>query len=200
MTDDELDALAAEVRRTYGDRFPVPTRDEAATDRELREEITRHVLETVVLTDLAEQRIADGAARCHMTGLRVDGVSVELDSTLIVDGITVDISPGAFVGLLGPNGSGKTTLLRTLHRTLRPVRGTVMIGGDDVWSLSARHAAQRVAVVSQDTRIGFDNTVLGGSRGIGHGTSAHSGRSELNANRHIRPAARARARQSTICI
>ncbi len=94
-----------------------------------------------------------------MTGLRVDGVSVELDATMIVDGVTIDITPGAFVGLLGPNGSGKTTLLRALHRALRPVSGAVLIGGDDVWSLSARHAAQRVAVVSQDTRIGFDYTV-----------------------------------------
>lgn len=80
MTDDELDALAAEVRRTYGDRFPVPTRDEAATDRELREEITRHVLETVVLTDLAEQRIADREAPLH-----------EHDQALLVERIVSEI-------------------------------------------------------------------------------------------------------------
>jgi len=58
MTDDELDALAVEVRRTYGDRLPVARRDESAADRELREEITRDVLDTVVLADLDAQRRA----------------------------------------------------------------------------------------------------------------------------------------------
>ncbi len=65
MTDDELDLLAADVRRTFGDRFPVPARDETAADRELREEITRHVLETVVLGELTEQRLAAREVPLH---------------------------------------------------------------------------------------------------------------------------------------
>lgn len=65
MTDDELDVLAADVRRAYGDRFPVPARDEGPADRELREEITRHVLETVVLGELTEQRLAAREVPLH---------------------------------------------------------------------------------------------------------------------------------------
>jgi len=56
MTDDELDALAIDVRRSFGDRLPVARRDESASDRELREEMTRDVLETVVLVELDAQR------------------------------------------------------------------------------------------------------------------------------------------------
>jgi Flp pilus assembly CpaF family ATPase len=56
--DDELDLLAADVRRTYGDRFPLPRRDETAADRELREEMTRDVLEHEVLPELERQRLA----------------------------------------------------------------------------------------------------------------------------------------------
>lgn len=37
MTDEELDALVIEVRRQWGDRFPVPGRDETASERERRE-------------------------------------------------------------------------------------------------------------------------------------------------------------------
>ena len=55
---DDLDALAADVRRTWGDRLPVPRRDETAADRELREEMTRDVLEHVVLAELEGQRLA----------------------------------------------------------------------------------------------------------------------------------------------
>lgn len=55
---DALDALAADVRRTYGDRLPLPRRDETAADRELREEITRDVLESSILVELEAQRLA----------------------------------------------------------------------------------------------------------------------------------------------
>jgi Flp pilus assembly CpaF family ATPase len=60
--DDELEALAADVRRTYGDRFPLPRRDESAADRELREEMTRDLVENTVLADLERQRLAQRLA------------------------------------------------------------------------------------------------------------------------------------------
>ncbi len=56
--DDELELLAADARRTYGDRFPLPRRDESAADRELREEMTRDLLENAVLADVERQRLA----------------------------------------------------------------------------------------------------------------------------------------------
>jgi len=56
--DDELEVVAAEVRRTYGDRFPLPRRDESAAERELREEMTRDVIEHEVLPDLERHRLA----------------------------------------------------------------------------------------------------------------------------------------------
>ena len=56
-TDDELEALAGEVRRAFGDRLPVPRRDETAADRELREEITREVLEDSILVEVESQRM-----------------------------------------------------------------------------------------------------------------------------------------------
>lgn len=58
MTDDELDSLVTDVRRSFGDRFPVPTRDESSTERDLREEITRDLLDRVVLPELDVQRRA----------------------------------------------------------------------------------------------------------------------------------------------
>ena len=57
MTDDELDVLVVEVRRQWGDRFPVPGRDEVPAERDLREEITRDILDRVVLPELEQQRL-----------------------------------------------------------------------------------------------------------------------------------------------
>lgn len=58
MTDEELDQLGTELRRSFGDRFPVPERDETAADRDRREATTRAVLERDVLPDLDAQRRA----------------------------------------------------------------------------------------------------------------------------------------------
>ncbi|MFZ9629592.1 MAG: ATPase, T2SS/T4P/T4SS family [Ilumatobacteraceae bacterium] len=58
MTDDELDLLVVEIRRQWGDRFPVPGRDETAAERDQREVVTRDVLARIVLPEIERQRMA----------------------------------------------------------------------------------------------------------------------------------------------
>jgi ABC-type Mn2+/Zn2+ transport system ATPase subunit len=48
---------------------------------------------------------------------------------VVLRAVNLRIERGEFLGIVGPNGSGKTTLLRTLLGLLRPVSGTVRIGG-----------------------------------------------------------------------
>ncbi|MGH4031446.1 ABC transporter ATP-binding protein [Actinomycetota bacterium Odt1-20B] len=86
----------------------------------------------------------------HRTTLTVTGLCVSLSRTPILHDIAVRAEPGAIVGIVGPNGSGKSTLLRSVYRALRPDAGAVLVGGDDIWSLSARAAARRTAAVLQD--------------------------------------------------
>ncbi|HEY4351965.1 MAG TPA: ABC transporter ATP-binding protein [Paraburkholderia sp.] len=73
--------------------------------------------------------------------------------------IVLEARDGEFVGLIGPNGSGKTSLLRCAFRYARPRHGRVMLDGSDVWSQSARWAAQRVAVLLQDAPEDFGLSV-----------------------------------------
>lgn len=91
--------------------------------------------------------------------LEVNDVAVQIASQRIVEEVSLEVAPGEIVGLIGPNGSGKSTLLRAVYRLLKPVAGYVQLGGDDVWQLSAREAAQRTGVVVQETPSDFDFTV-----------------------------------------
>ncbi len=70
-----------------------------------------------------------------------------------------DLKAGHILGIVGPNGAGKTTLLRLLYRFYRPVTGTVCVDGQDIWDLSARDTAQRIAAVLQEHPSDFALTV-----------------------------------------
>lgn len=57
---------------------------------------------------------------------------------------------GMLTCLIGANGAGKSTLLRTIAGFQLPLEGTVVLGGDDVRTLSPRQRAERMAVVLTD--------------------------------------------------
>ena len=91
--------------------------------------------------------------------LSAKDVTVTLSRKDIVKQVSVQVSDGQFVGLLGPNGSGKTTLLKSIYRVLRPSAGIVTLDGTDIREMSYRENSKRMGVVSQFTNMSFDFTV-----------------------------------------
>ena len=49
-----------------------------------------------------------------------------------IDELNLEIKQGELFSLLGPNGAGKTTTINILNGTLKPTKGTAIIGGYDV--------------------------------------------------------------------
>ncbi len=82
------------------------------------------------------------------------------DRTPVLQGVTLSVSPGEILALVGPNGSGKTTLLCLLRGLMRPQRGEVRWQGRSLAEFSARELAQQFGYVMQDPKIGFPMTVL----------------------------------------
>ncbi|WP_151775352.1 ABC transporter ATP-binding protein [Streptomyces abyssomicinicus] len=111
--------------------------------------------------------------------LVLDGLTVVSDGRGLVHDLSLEVPSGQVVGLVGPNGSGKSTALRCVYRALRPTRGTVRLGEDDLARLTPRRGAQLVAAMTQDGSVGLDFTVeevvalgraphLRGGQALGH--------------------------------
>ncbi|MCR5979633.1 ATP-binding cassette domain-containing protein [Gordonia jinghuaiqii] len=60
------------------------------------------------------------------------------DVVTALDDITVEVTPGEFVAVVGPSGSGKSSLLAVAGGLIAPTSGTVRIGGVDLSTASAR--------------------------------------------------------------
>jgi iron complex transport system ATP-binding protein len=91
--------------------------------------------------------------------ISVDDVVVGLGDERVLDGVSLSVEEGDFVGLVGPNGAGKTTLLRTINGAISPRRGVVEVAGENVHDLSSRAASRLVSTVPQTTQLSFDFTV-----------------------------------------
>ncbi|WP_186319367.1 ABC transporter ATP-binding protein [Streptomyces sp. SAJ15] len=89
----------------------------------------------------------------------IDGLGVEIAGARLVRDVALRAGSGQLVGLVGPNGSGKSTLLRCVYRALRPAAGTVRLDGEDLWAMSPRESARRLAALPQESSSEFDFTV-----------------------------------------
>jgi iron complex transport system ATP-binding protein len=95
-----------------------------------------------------------------MVLLSVDGVECRYGSVKILEDVSLSVKKSDFVGILGPNGSGKTTLLKSISRTLKPHRGTILLDKADIYTLKGIDVAKQMAVVPQDGGIGFSFAAL----------------------------------------
>jgi branched-chain amino acid transport system ATP-binding protein len=69
--------------------------------------------------------------------LEVKNLSVRYDKAQILNGVSLAVNPGEFVGLVGPNGAGKSTLLRAIsglvrfeERMKRGTAGDIVLEGE----------------------------------------------------------------------
>ncbi|MGA7704079.1 MAG: metal ABC transporter ATP-binding protein [Solirubrobacteraceae bacterium] len=84
--------------------------------------------------------------------LAVRGVDVRLSGRTILDGVSFDIAPGEFTGLIGSNGAGKTTLFRVILGLQAASAGDVLIAGRSGargQGLSGARGRQQVGFVPQ---------------------------------------------------
>ncbi len=68
----------------------------------------------------------------------------------ILQGVTLSVSRGEFVSIMGKSGSGKSTLLNILAGNLLPDSGSVLLDGEELAALPERRMAEL-----RRTKLGF---------------------------------------------
>lgn len=74
--------------------------------------------------------------------LSAQNITKRFGSFVALSGISVDVSEGERIGIIGPNGSGKTTFINCIGGRLRPEAGSIAFGGRDVTRMPAYRRAQ----------------------------------------------------------
>ena len=72
------------------------------------------------------------------------------EGQLILNDVSISVSPGEFVAFVGPSGSGKSTLFRLLLGFETPESGTIFFDGKDLSRLDLRAVRRQLGVVLQN--------------------------------------------------
>ena len=106
--------------------------------------------------------------------LEVVNLSVRYDKAIVLNGVSLAVDAGSFVGLVGPNGAGKSTLLRAISGLVRleeklkrgtegdiVIEGEVRFDGERIDRLPAHEIRRRGLVLCPERRRPFrELTVL----------------------------------------
>ena len=87
-----------------------------------------------------------------MPAIVLDHVTKRFGDKVAVSDLSLEIQPGAFVGLLGRNGAGKSTTLKMLTGLLAPTSGTIRIL-DQPLDRAALDVKRRIGVMPEDMAL-----------------------------------------------
>ena len=97
--------------------------------------------------------IRTGAAPALPTStpaIAVRNLSYSYDEVPALHNVSIGISAGEFVAIVGENGSGKTTLVKQFNRLLTPTAGDVEIRGKNTRDCTIAELARHVGLVFQN--------------------------------------------------
>lgn len=87
--------------------------------------------------------------------LTAEKLCVERQGYYILSGVSVEISPGQVVAILGANGAGKSTLLHCLSGDVKTMKQHVFLNGKNLEYYTPQALAEARAVMPQSVQMDF---------------------------------------------
>jgi branched-chain amino acid transport system ATP-binding protein len=75
--------------------------------------------------------------------LSTRGLDKSFGSLVVANNIELNLPQGARYALIGPNGAGKTTLINLITGMLKPDRGQIFLGNDDITAIEPQRRVVR---------------------------------------------------------
>lgn len=85
--------------------------------------------------------------------IKFGSVSYHVGSTVILDGIDLEVFAGDTLVLLGESGCGKTTTLKMINRLIEPTKGEVLIDGRKTTEWEPIELRRRIGYVLQEAAL-----------------------------------------------
>ncbi|OLC02686.1 MAG: multidrug ABC transporter ATP-binding protein [Gemmatimonadetes bacterium 13_1_40CM_69_22] len=101
----------------------------------------------------SQSRGADLPVPAHLgEGIRFEHVSFAYPGTdrLVLDDVTLRLTPGSVVAIVGENGAGKTTLVKLLCRLYQPTQGRILVDGGELARMPPDTWRSRLSGAFQD--------------------------------------------------
>jgi iron complex transport system ATP-binding protein len=92
--------------------------------------------------------------------LEVHRLHVNYRDRAVLQDVNLHVVPGEVLAVIGPNGAGKTTLIRAISGVQPIQAGMILVGGQDLTSVSPQCKARLLAVVPQARQLPEDFTVV----------------------------------------
>jgi polar amino acid transport system ATP-binding protein len=127
--------------------------------------------------------------------VRFRGVRKAFGDLVVLDGLDLDVTTAEKLVIIGPSGSGKTTILRVLMTLERPQKGTVEVGGEQLYHVEKngklvkaseshiRKVRLKIGMVFQHFNLfphmtARQNVALGPNKVLGHSRQESNERAE----------------------
>ena len=108
-----------------------------------------------------------------MASLEINSLVKRFSETTAINDISIRISDGEMVGIIGKSGAGKSTLMRLINRLIEPSSGSITYNGIEITSLKRKSLKQwrsKCAMIFQQfnliDRLDVLTNVLSGTLGI----------------------------------
>lgn len=85
--------------------------------------------------------------------IELQDVTKRYGETIAVDSISLNVSEGELLVLLGESGSGKTTTLKMINRLIEATSGVIRLDGEDIRDVPAHVLRRRVGYVFQKSGL-----------------------------------------------